>query len=104
MPAWPNRAEHVQGVTHGRLHDLQAPGVTQAQYEQVFHEVTADGPPQGARYHVAGATESGWCVVEVWESREAFNRFFTNKLQRALQRANINGQPRFFEVANMMQP
>ena len=83
---------------------FDAPGVTQAQYEQVLHEVTADGPPQGVRSHVAGPTESGWCVVEVWDSREAFDRFFADKLQRALQRANIDTRPRFFEVANTMQP
>jgi hypothetical protein len=83
---------------------FEAPGVTQAQYEQVLHEVTADGPPQGVRSHVAGPTESGWCVIEVWDSQEAFDRFFADKLRQALQRANLNGQPRFFEVANTMQP
>ena len=82
---------------------FEAPGVTQAQYEQVRDEVTSDGPPQGVRSHVAGPTESGWCVVEVWDSREAFDRFFSDKLQRALQRANLNGQPRFFEIASTMQ-
>jgi heme-degrading monooxygenase HmoA len=84
------------------VHD--APGVTRAQYEQVFNEVTADGPPQGVRSHVAGATENGWCVVEVWESREALDRFFQERLQQALQRAGIGGQPRIFEVVNTMQP
>jgi hypothetical protein len=84
---------------------FDAPGVSQAQYEQVRNEVTSgDRPPDGAIYHVAGPTEGGWCVVEVWESREAFDRFFADKLQQALQRANLNGQPRFFEITTTMQP
>ena len=83
---------------------FEAPGMTRAQYEQVLDEVTADGPPQGVRSHVAGSTENGWCVVEVWESREAFDRFFADKLQRALQRANVDTRPRVFEVVNTMQP
>jgi len=79
-------------------------GVTEAQYDQVHTEVAGDTPPQGALYHVAGPTETGWCVVEVWESQEAFQRFFDEKLQSALQKAGISSQPRIFPVARIMQP
>ena len=81
-----------------------AVGARKRRHGGVLNEVTADGPPQGVRSRVAGPTESGWCVVEVWDSREAFDRFFADKLQRALPRANIDTRPRFFEVANTMQP
>ena len=79
-------------------------GVTQAQYDQVRNEVAGDRAPQGALYHVAGPTENGWCVVEVWESEEALQRFVEDKLQQALQKAGISAQPRVFPVARIMQP
>ncbi|MDO8613022.1 MAG: hypothetical protein Q7R32_09405 [Dehalococcoidia bacterium] len=79
-------------------------GVTQAQYEQVLHEVTPDNKvAPGMLSHVAGPTADGWRVVEVWESQEALDRFFQEKLGAALQNANINVQPEVFQVQNMMQ-
>jgi len=41
--------------------------------------------------------------VEVWESQEALDRFFQEKLGAALQNANINVQPEVFQIQNMMQ-
>ena len=84
---------------------FDVPGVTQAQYEQVRDEVApGNRRPPGMLHHVAGATEQGWCVAEIWESREALDRFLEGKVRQALQRAGIDGQPRIFEVFNSMQP
>ena len=84
---------------------FDGPGVTQAQYDQVRAEVVPDNrPPAGMRYHVAGPTETGWLVVEVWESPEAADRFFRETLGQALQRANISVQPRVVPVHNTIQP
>jgi hypothetical protein len=82
---------------------FDAPGMTQAQYDQVRNEVTGDGPPAGALYHVAGPSEHGWYVVETWESREALDRFLRDRLQQALQKAGIDHQPRVLEVNRIMQ-
>ena len=80
-------------------------GVTQAQYEQVLHEVApGNRPPPGMLYHAAGPTPDGWRVIEIWESQEAADRFFRDKLGAALQRANISVQPQDFEVINTMRP
>jgi hypothetical protein len=80
-------------------------GVTQAQYEQVLHEVApGNRPAAGMLYHAAGPIPNGWRVIEIWESQEAADRFFRDKLGTALQRANINVQPQSFEVINTMQP
>jgi len=82
---------------------FEGQGVTQAQYEQVRNEVAPGNRlPQGMLYHAGGSTEAGWCVIEVWESQEALDRFFQEKLGQALQKANINIQPRFFQVVNIM--
>jgi hypothetical protein len=84
---------------------FDVPGVTRAQYEQVLNEVSPGNRlPLGMLSHTAGPTENGWCVVEVWETQEAANRFFTNSLGTALHKAGINAAPRAFEVANTMQP
>ena len=79
-------------------------GVTQAQYEQVLNEVNPDGKvAPGVIFHVAGPAADGWRVVEVWESQEALNKFFQDKLAAALQKANISVQPEVFPVHNMRQ-
>jgi len=54
-------------------------------------------------YHAAGVTENGWCVFEVWESRDVLDRLFNEKLGQAIQKAGISVQPRFFEVYNIMK-
>jgi hypothetical protein len=80
-------------------------GVTRAQYEQARNEVAPDNrPPSGMLYHAAGPIPNGWRVIEIWESQEAADRFFQDKLGAALQRANITVQPQRFEVVNTMQP
>ncbi len=79
-------------------------GVSQAQYDQVNQQVTPDNKkPPGLLYHVAGTSEDGLCVVEVWESQEALQKFFDEKLGAAMQEANINIQPKFFQVTNIME-
>lgn len=84
---------------------FDVPGGTQAQYNQIRDEVApGNRRPPGMLYHVAGATEQGWCVAELWESQEALNRFFEDKVRPALRRAGIDGQPRTFEVFNTMEP
>jgi quinol monooxygenase YgiN len=79
-------------------------GVTQAQYEQVRDEVApGNRRVPGLLYHVAGPSENGWCVVEVWESQDALDRFVQEKLGQALQKAGISSQPKTIQVANIMQ-
>jgi quinol monooxygenase YgiN len=77
-------------------------GVSQAQYEQVFNEVFANGTRRapGLLTHHAGPTEDGFCVIETWESPEALERFFQDKLGRALAAANVRVQPKIFPISN----
>jgi quinol monooxygenase YgiN len=80
-------------------------GTTQAQYDQVHQAVTpGNRAPKGLLYHVAGPSQDGFCVVEVWESREAMDAFFAASLGAALAKAGIKVEPRFFEVYNTMTP
>jgi len=83
---------------------FDGPGGSQAQYDAVHDEVTPNNQmPPGLVYHAAGPTETGFCVIEVWESQEAAQQFFEQKLGQALQKAGFPGQPKFFQVSNTMQ-
>jgi len=33
--------------------------------------------------HIAGPSENGWYVYDIWESRDAFQRFMDNQLRAA---------------------
>jgi hypothetical protein len=54
-------------------------------YEQVVQKVSQSGafPPPGAIFQVAGPGEPGWRVVSVWDSREAFESFASERLAPA---------------------
>jgi hypothetical protein len=81
---------------------FEQPGMTEAQYDQVRNEAAGDGPPPGGLHHIAGPTDNGWYVIELWESQEHFQRFLDQRLSAALQRAGITARPRILQVANVM--
>lgn len=69
---------------------MEFPGVSQEQYDAVMEELDLGGRmPAGGISHAAGPTEDGWRVVDVWESQEAFDAFFREKLGRAMQNAGV---------------
>ena len=84
---------------------FDAAGLTKAQYDQVRNRVApGDQPPAGLLYHAGGTTEDGGvCVIEVWESQEALQQVFAEKLGQALQEANVTTQPKMFQVTTIMQ-
>lgn len=43
-------------------------------------------------------------MTEVWESQDAADRFFKEKLGQARKNANITVKPRVFQVRNIMKP
>ncbi len=90
------------------VHD--SPGGTREQYEQVGARLTdghgfnslSDWPVAGILSHTAGPTDDGWCVIDVWESEEAFQRF-GEVIGPVLQELDYPGQPRIFEVHNFVK-
>ena len=77
------------------------PGGTKEQYEQVIHEIGVTGSQlaPGQLVHIAGPVEGGWQVVNVWESQEAGEKFFKEKVTPAAQKAGLsNLVPKFFPV------
>jgi hypothetical protein len=53
------------------------------QYERV-EGVLVDPPPTGLLVHVAGPTDEGVRIIDVWESEEAWERFRAERLAPAI--------------------
>ena len=67
-------------------------------------EDAGDWPPPGLIFHAAQGDSDVEEVFEVWESREAFERF-GSKLMPLLDEAGINaGEPQVREVYKMDKP
>ena len=76
------------------------PGQTQEQYDASVEQLNlAESLPEGWIFHAAGPTEEGWRVVEVWESQEAADAYFEERLGQVLQNLGVSlGQPDTFPV------
>jgi hypothetical protein len=60
--------------------------------------------PEGLTFHVAGSSEDGMRIVEIWDSREQHDRWMQDTIQPAIQAvAGEHGRaappPRFTEFA-----
>jgi hypothetical protein len=84
---------------------LDFPGATLEQYDQVLDlmGLTKGGAgPPGALFHWATKSDDGIRVVDVWESREAFDRFAQEKIGPLTQQVGMTDPPRtrYCEVYN----
>lgn len=82
-----------------RIYDV--PGATLEQYDQVNEQLGSE-KPEGVHVHIAGGTESGLQVIEVWDSPEHIERYMERGLGQAMQEAEIP-EPTIteFEVHNL---
>jgi hypothetical protein len=71
---------------------VENPEQTAEQAEEVLAHVRSTGPvpPEGARLMLAGPANPGWRVISVWESHEARERFFTERLAPAYAEAGLS--------------
>jgi hypothetical protein len=58
-------------------------------------ESPSDWPVEGLLAHVTGQGETGFRVVDVWESEEAFNRFGETLLP-ILKEIGVEGRPEVY--------
>ena len=58
-------------------------GMDQQLYDQVNGRVNPPGnPPEGLIFHSSGPSpDGGWRIVDVWESRATFDRFFDEQVR-----------------------
>lgn len=79
------------------------------QYDEVCRKMglTPKGPgPAGAISHFATMTDSGLRIVDVWETREQFDRFAQEQIGPFTQEVGFAGPPtmQFFDVHNYFTP
>jgi hypothetical protein len=82
-------------------------GATIDQYDQILTKMglTPGGAtPPGAISHWVAKTEDGMRVVDVWESREDFERFAEEKIGPYSREVGLTGEPeiRVYEVHNYL--
>ena len=56
---------------------FDVPGMTSQQYDRVIAELEEAGlgAPPARRVHVAGPTDDGWLVTDVWDSADDLQQF-----------------------------
>ena len=82
-----------------RIYDVQ--GGTVEQYDAVNERIDME-KPEGAHAHIAVKTDSGFMVIEVWDSTEHIERFMEARLGEVMQDAEVP-DPKIteFEVHNL---
>ena len=63
----------------------------------------ADWPVKGVLAHIAGPMPGGWRVIDVWQSRTAFDRF-GKKLKPVLKKIGMQGvTPKIFPLTRFIK-
>jgi hypothetical protein len=68
---------------------LKFKGLDAATYDAINEHVDpASNPPSGLIFHSSGPTDSGWRVIDFWESRADFDTF-SGRVMAAVEAAGI---------------
>ena len=75
--------------------EMNFKGATLEQYDQIVElmGLTSGNIPPGAIFHWTAKTDDGLRVVDVWESREAFDRFAQQQIGPFSQQVGITEPP-----------
>ena len=85
---------------------IEFKGVTLDQYDESINRMGfqpgGTGGPEGLLFHWVTSTPDGIRATDVWESRDAFNRFAEEKLLPVTREMGIAGPPelQFHDVHN----
>jgi hypothetical protein len=87
---------------------MEAPGATTAEYDRGNEIMGIHGDedaPDGLIQHVAASDGNGLLIVDLWESEEAIDRFYEERLGAALEQAGVAesaSKPRRLPVHNSL--
>jgi quinol monooxygenase YgiN len=85
-----------------------APIPSREVYETINEKMFGSKQPQvidGLIIHTAGDGPDGFCVVDVWESRDAFDDFMNGRVMPALEEAGVPMEgtpPTIIELQNVL--
>jgi hypothetical protein len=87
--------------------EMNFSGATVRQYDQILEKMglSARGAvPTGAISHWVAETDDGMRVVDVWETREQFDRFAKDQIGPYSKEVGIEKEPtvRFYDVHNYL--
>jgi hypothetical protein len=83
------------------------PEISREQYERARKEVNWEGDaPQGSKFHVSWMGNDGFHVLDLWESKELFEKFVNDRLMPGVQKIGIQGQPKveFADAISVFAP
>jgi hypothetical protein len=83
------------------------PAETVEHFERVNEHLRTIGPlpPEGQRLMIAGPSDSGWHNISVWDSLEAQQRFFEERLKPAIEYAGCpigEARMKVFEIHTLL--
>jgi quinol monooxygenase YgiN len=81
--------------------------MTEQQADAILRELgLTNRPAPGQLFHIEGTADGSIRVVDVWESEQAFQQFFQERLTPAFQRAGAQVpeglQPQFLQARNLL--
>jgi hypothetical protein len=81
-----------------------SPGFTAEKYDETVRllEEAGQGAPAGRTYHVCWGPKDNLRVSDIWESKEAFEKF-SQTLGPILDKLDITGEPEFIEIYNIIE-
>jgi hypothetical protein len=87
----------------------QGPTLNQERYDEVIRRLAGksrmedpkDWPVEGLLVHAAGQSDSGFRVVDVWESEEAC-RQFGERLKPILEEVGVDTQPEIYPTHSLV--
>lgn len=81
--------------------NLAWPGVTPDAYDEVLKIADwEERPADGGIFHVAWFDDKGLRTIDVWESAQAWDDFFKERLTPALQQVGVEGEAKV-EIAQV---
>ena len=94
-------------MAYGVIHFF--PGGTQSQYDKTVVKVhpAGGGLPEGQIFHAAGASEGGWTIIAVHDSKEGWETFRDGTLIPRMQQGIEGGfgtpsEETGFEIHNLL--
>jgi hypothetical protein len=85
--------------------EMNFKGATLEQYDQVVELMGLPPAPPGAIFHWVAATDDGIRVVDVWESRDVFDKFAQEQIGPYTQQVGFPGPPEmtYYDVHNTLE-
>jgi hypothetical protein len=85
--------------------EMEFDGMSVDQYNEVLEKMGLErggDTPAGALFHWCSVTDGGLHIVDVWETREAFDQFAQEQIGPHSAAVGFEGQPQmtFYEVEN----